>query len=170
MSLRSACALALLSLGCAGPARVASPEPAPAPSARPTAADPAPAADPPPAPTHEELLHRERRALAAGELLERPIAGGPHLHLVLEASRCYRLVTVADPGGTTTLQDEHGHRLREGAGRVVRLGPVCPRWTGSFTLSVGEARRATLLLAAFPPEPQPSASSGVSESTDSSTR
>ncbi|MEC7525283.1 MAG: hypothetical protein VYE22_35700, partial [Myxococcota bacterium] len=87
---------------------------------------------------------RARRG-TVGLVAER-VGGIDGAHLVLEAGGCYRLTLVADGRVHATLRDEHGQAVADGGGARVRLGPVCPRWTGSFELEVTGATRAALLL------------------------
>ena len=101
--------------------------------------------------------------LVSAELAE----GARQMHWVLDAERCYELVAVADERLSLSLRDEHDHELASRSGRWVRLGPVCPRWTGSFSLDVnviGDRGRVWLR------EIQPSASSASLEVTRSISR
>ena len=100
--------------------------------------------------TRADRLARLRdaaRARDAEVVAERDVEGAERVHLVLESPRCYRVVIAADGGALTArLQDEHGHVIaaRRAHDEVV-LGPVCPRWSGSFELAI-EGAPATLLL------------------------
>lgn len=94
----------------------------------------------------EERVAETEQALA--EVIEaRDLAGPDELHVVLDAGRCWRITVVADPSAAVTWRDEHSHQVAAGEGAHVALGPVCPRWSGSFVLSV-EAPRARLWLQA----------------------
>ena len=102
--------------------------------------------------TFDERVQRAREA-HGDALVAARVGGVDGAHLVLEASRCYRLEILGDGRVHASLHDEHGHLVADGGGARVRLGPLCPRWTGSFELEVTGATRAALLLSrADPPD------------------
>lgn len=107
----------------------------------------------------DERVAEARAELAGDELLTEHrtrLDGEARLHLVLERGRCYRVWVGADGAIDAQLEDEHGHAVAQGDGW---LAEVCPRWSGSFALSVTpreDARALAVLLAVrradLPPE------------------
>lgn len=172
MRRRSAWVLALFLIACggAGPVRRTPPS-ATRPSSPPTARESArTAAEAVARPARADRLAAERAAVAAHDaevIAERAMRGDGTLHLVLEAGRCYGIYVAGDAGEVTVaVTDEHGHRLATERGdSEARLSGLCPRWSGSFELSVRGAP-ATVLLE----RDQPSASSAPGSISPSSTR
>lgn len=121
---------------------------------------------PPAPPTRAEIVARERLRLSeagASLVAERAVEASEHLHLVLEAGRCYELVAIGDGEVRLDLRDEHDREISSGVGRLVRLSAICPRWTGSYQLRADapDGAEVWLLLAGRGGESaaQPSASS-----------
>jgi hypothetical protein len=128
---------AVLAIACApAPPRVQAPLQAPRASA--------PVAEPI-APSEPREIVAPTAAELGGERIgeHREIVDGEtRIHLVLREGECYRAWLGAAGSFSARLEDEHEHTIASAhAERSLWLGaePICPRWSGSFTLVVETA-------------------------------